>query len=399
MKIALIHNEYQQRGGEDVVVENEKRLLADAGHEVHLFQADNRQIGSALSQVKTALGVTYSRASRDAFTRWLEEVRPDVVHAHNLFPLLSPSIYDSCLRAKVPVVQTLHNFRITCAGAMLMREGQVCEACITGSAFQGALHGCYRKSRVASLPVAFSIAHHRRRDTWNRKVDLFIALTGFAKSRFMASGIEQSRIVVKPNFTWDPLDGVAEPLSAPKRPRALFVGRLSEEKGLRTLLKAWENVEFDLAIVGDGPLRPELEKSLPSNVQLLGRKSGREVSDEMSRSSFLVLPSEWYEGFPMVLVEAFAHGLPVIASRIGSLSELVEPELSGFHFDPRDTEGLSRLARRLGSESQLMGKLRQGVRSLYLERYSPGVALRDLERVYQIAMKRSVQRFAAAALH
>ncbi|MGZ6311668.1 MAG: glycosyltransferase, partial [Bdellovibrionota bacterium] len=254
-----------------------------------------------------------------------------------------------------------------------------CEDCITGSPYQGAIHGCYRESRIGSLPVARMIATHRRQGTWNSQVGRFIALSDFAKSRFVRAGFEAERIVVKPNFVSDP--GVAERSSGPRR--AVYVGRLSPEKGIRTLVRAWRELDLELRVIGDGPLESELRASAPSQVTFLGRLAPEEVLGEMRGASFLVVPSECYENFPLVIAEAYAAGLPVLASNLGSVAEVVEPGVHGERFVPGDADDLAAAARRLTAGQADLAKFARNCRRTYEEKYSPETNLRKLLTIYE----------------
>ena len=336
MRVLIVHNSYQQAGGEDTVVANEHALLEKHGWETRLWSVSNDVIAGTWSKITAAMHATYSRPAREELARLIAEFRPAVVHVHNFFPLLSPSVYDACRAAGVAVVQTLHNYRTICAGALLMRDGRPCEDCIGGSPYQGALHGCYRGSRIGSLAVARMVDTHRRRGTWSHKVDRFIALSVFSKSKFVAAGFPADRIAVKPNFAED------RPVVGPvTRAGALFVGRLSPEKGIETLLRALEGLDVPMRVVGDGPLRKRVEDASRPGIVALGWKTPAEVAAEMARASFLILPSAWPENFPVTIVEAFCQGLPVIASRIEALEEIIEDGATGLFFSPGDADDLA----------------------------------------------------------
>ncbi|MCZ6862804.1 MAG: glycosyltransferase, partial [Alphaproteobacteria bacterium] len=287
MRILQIHNAYQQAGGEDAVVANEGALLSANGHDVRLWSVDNAAITGPWAKVRTAWQVPYSHAARRRLGRVIADFGPDVAHVHNFFPLLTPSVYDACRDAGVPVVQTLHNYRTVCAGALLLRNGRPCEDCIGGSPYQGALHGCYRGSRLGSLAVAHMIARHRRQGTWRTKVGRFIALTEFAKAKFVEAGFPAEKIAVKPNFVED--RGPQEAETA--RHGALFVGRLSPEKGIGTVLTAWRDLDVPLRIGGDGPLMSMAQSTASRNVVPLGNLLPEAVNQEMARAAFLVMPS------------------------------------------------------------------------------------------------------------
>ena len=384
MKILLIHNHYQQAGGEDSVLAAEARLLAHHGHEVQLWSVDNKDLpGGLRGKIEVALSTRYSQSSKAIATDKLRAFQPDVVHVHNFFPQISPSIYDACHDAGVPVVQTLHNYRLICPGALLMRDGHICEQCITGSPYRAALYGCYRDSKLGSLVVADMVAYHRRRGTWQRKVDRFIALTEFAKRKFVQAGFPEGKISVKPNF-------VAASSSGGETARAgdfaLFVGRLSREKGIATLAQAWPLLDgrLQLKVAGTGDLSQSIQGM--ADVTCLGHQSAEAVAGLMRQAAFLVMPSEWYEGFPMVLVEAFANGLPVLASRLGGMAEIVKDGETGLLFEPANPQDLAAKAQWLIEHPDERRRLGENARAAYLANYTPERNYQQLLAVYEAAV-------------
>lgn len=389
MKILIAHNEYQQAGGEDAVVQNESEMLKSRGHEVSHFSVSNHSIQGLWKKAQVALEVSSSPSARREMRNQLKRHKPDIVHVHNFFPLLTPSIYDACIDEGVPVVQTLHNYRILCANALLLRDGKPCELCVRGTPYRSVAYGCYRSSRAGTLPLARMIAHHRSESTWNRKVNRIIALTSFARDKFIEGGVSPERIVVKPNFIREPM---AAPASFAKRGNhALFVGRISEEKGIRVLIKAWRELKIPLKIAGDGPLMPELRDQIRSgrlnHIEILGNISTGSIAEQMSSASFLVMPSLWYEGFPMVLVEAFSQGLPALVSGHGSLSELVTQGQNGEHFRPGDADDLARKARDLGQAPERLVTMGQDARGKFEKRYSESSNYDALISIYESARR------------
>ena len=392
MRILLVHNEYVNKGGEDVVLANEAELLKSHGHEVTLATVSNKSIHGAVGQLRTALFTASSPFGARWMRERLAETRPDVVHVHNFFPLLSPSIYGVCNDRAVPVVQTLHNYRTLCSNAMLLRDDHPCELCVTGSPYQGVRYGCYRNP-VASLPLAHMIARHRSEGTWQRRVDRFIALTKFARSRFLAAGFPAEKVVAKPNFVADP----GEPATpAGQGESVLFVGRLAPEKGIATMMRAWEGLEVPLAVAGDGPLRPLVEASASPFVKALGWKSGPEVAAEMGRCRFMVMPSEWYEGFPMTLVEAFSMGRPVLVSRLGSMAEVIEDGVTGLHVNPGDPADLAAKVRWAYDHPEAIAEMGRNARAVYLDRYTAERNYAMLIDVYEQARRERKAAGAAA---
>ena len=384
MRILILHNTYQQAGGEDTVVERETSLLQNLGHDVHLHMVSNDSIQGFWAGMVTALRVPYSPWGKREVSKVLADFKPEIVHVHNFFPLLTPSIYDACQDANVPVVQTLHNFRTICAGALLMRDGKPCEDCVQQTPYLGALHGCYRNSRLGSLAVARMIDVHRRKGTWANKINQFIAMTEFSKKKFEEAGFPSDRLVVKPNFIEDIHEQNDEEI---KQIEALFVGRLSEEKGVRTLLKAWDSLEVPLRIIGDGPLMDLTRNTTSRQIEILGRMKPQQVAEAMNQSRFLVFPSECYEGFPLSVVEAFSHGLPVIGSRLGAMAEIIEDGVTGLHFTAGDPEDFSRKVRWASEHPKDMRRMGQNARRVYEEKYTPETNYRQLIRIYSEAIE------------
>ena len=328
----------------------------------------------------------WSSPSRDLLAREVRRFRPDVVHVHNFFPLLSPSIYEACAETGVPVVQTLHNYRIICPGALLMRGGRPCEECVTGSAWRAVRHGCYRDSRLATLPVAYMVQTHRARGTWHRRIDRFIALTRFARAKFVEAGLPAARIVVKPNFVEE-----AMPPTAPSggvHPRALLIGRLSREKGVHVVAQAWKRLRVPLQVAGAGPMENLLRGARHPDVTLLGHLSRGEVATAIRDSSFVVLPSIWYEGFPLVVPEAFSAARPIVASRIGGIGELVEDGRTGLLVEPGDPEDLARKVAWMARHPTAARTMGQRARDEYLRRYTPEINYRQLARAYREVLAR-----------
>lgn len=382
MRILVAHNYYQIRGGEDVVFESEVDLLTAGGHDVSTVRVSNAGVTSLRAKAAALIGTVHNPNGIATVVRAIQVFRPDVVHFHNVFPLLSPGVYGECRKLGAAVVQTLHNFRPICPGSLLLRHNRVCQICVNGSLVPSVLHRCYRNSYVASVAAARMVAVHRRRGTWVSDVDRYIALTEFGKAQFVEAGFAADRIAVKPNFVSDPGPPAAD------RPRAgvLFVGRLSPEKGIGALLRACNELGCELRIVGSGPELPALKAAAGPNVTFLGELSRPLVLNEMRRACIVAVPSVWFEGFPMVLVEAFACATPVIASRLGALAELVEDGITGVLVPPGDPASLRLKLASLLSQPGLMRSLGEAGRRIFLERYTPVANLNHLQTIYADAL-------------
>lgn len=337
MKVLLVHNSYQQRGGEDEVFASEVALLESHGDEVVCYTAHNDAVRQ-LSNLTLACKTSWSGATYQEMRALLERQRPHIVHVHNTLPLISPAVYYAAGAARVSVVQTLHNYRLLCPNALLLREQRICEDCVGRRvAWPGIIHACYRQSRGATGAVAVMLSLHRLLGTWNRRVSRYIALTDFMRQKFIKGGFPANKIVVKPNFV------ATDPGKGDHGGRyALFVGRLSPEKGVQTLLRAWQHMDgrMRLKIAGAGSLQDRADCS-PAAVEWLGLQSREQVITLMKQAFVLVFPSECYEGFPTAIAEAFATGLPVVASHLGAMGEIVHHGRTGLLFAPGDANDLA----------------------------------------------------------
>ncbi len=341
LKVVVVHNHYQLPGGEDEVFRAETDLLESRGHAVVRFTVDNHSIRD-MGRVTLAATAVWNRAMQRELRALFRREQPDVAHFHNTQPLVSPSAYYAARAEGVAVVQSLHNFRLTCVNGVLFRDGHVCEDCLGKRlAWPGVLHACYRGSIGASGVTATMVGLHRLIGTWRRAVGAYIALSEFARSKFVAAGLPAAKIFVKPNFL------ISDPGAGDHAGQfGLYVGRIAPEKGVGVLQKAWDLVgqACRLKIIG-GPI-PDVRSASPS-IEWLGPLPKERVFAEMKAASFLVFPSECYENCPMTIIEAYAAGLPVIVSGEGSAAEMVQDGRTGWHFqasDPADLAAKIRLA-------------------------------------------------------
>jgi glycosyltransferase involved in cell wall biosynthesis len=373
----LVHNQYLQRGGEDAVVEAEAELLRRRGHDVEHYIRHNSELETR-APVTTAMNAIWNRASARDLALLVERFRPDIVHVHNYFPMISASALWAVHSRGVPVVQTLHNFRLLCLQAMLLRDGRPCEACVGRLPWRGIVRRCYRGSVAQSAVLATSLAVHRAAGTVRHKVDRYICLTEFARRKFVEGGLAVADLCVKPNFV-----DLPAPSDGP-RGGGLFVGRLSEDKGVRVLREALDLcASASLAVVGDGPLRAALEGH--PRIELRGWLDPTEVYRAMRESAFLVMPSLWYEGFPRTLVEAYACGLPVIASSLGALSELVSDRRTGLLFEPGSVDDLARKIRWAEEHPAETRQMGEQARREYELKYTPEINYTQLMSIYDSA--------------
>jgi glycosyltransferase involved in cell wall biosynthesis len=393
VRILLVHNHYQQRGGEDVVFELERNLLLSRGHIVETVVRDSQTIGGSggMGPARVAVRGIWSRDSYRSMRLALERGRADVVHVHNTFPLLSPSVFDACRAARVPVVATLHNYRLACVNGLLFRAGGPCEKCLGRSApWPGVWHACYRGSRAASAAVGAMLAVHNLRGTFTRIVSRYIALTDFARSVFIRAGLPEGRISVKPNtLAHDPgrRTGNGDYL--------LFVGRLSEEKGVRCLLNSWRRLNgVPLKVIGDGPLAGWVDTYCREvgiqQVEKLGAQPAATVAKMMEGAKALILPSLCYEGFPMTALEAFARGVPVIASGVGALQEIVRHRSTGLLFRAGDERELAAAVTWVWEHTHEVAVMGDCARQEFVAKYSAERNYGRLMEIYEQAIDKGV---------
>jgi glycosyltransferase involved in cell wall biosynthesis len=382
MRVLVVHNRYQQSGGEDNVVSTETELLKANGHDVKLLQVDNDHIQGPWSKISASLGSLYSIQSSRLLEKDLGGFRPDIVHVHNFFPTISPSVFRACSHRRVPVVHTLHNFRIICAAATLFRDGHVCEECIERRSFFPAVqHACYRGSRTGSAISGLTMTFHDYLNTWRDCIDAYIVLTEFTGDKLGTYRIPRSKIHVKANSCPD--FGVGDG----RGDFALFVGRLTEEKGIRTLIEAdlKGSLCMDIVVLGDGPLRAELETAAckpSSRLKLKGFLKREMIYQHMRDARVLIMPSLWYEaGIPLVVMEAFSMGLPVIAADTPNTRSVIHSGL-GILFAAGNAEGLARALKDFRERSSV-AKMRNAARREYLNRYTPERNYQSLLEIYE----------------
>jgi glycosyltransferase involved in cell wall biosynthesis len=391
LKILLAHNYYSSAvpSGENQVLIAEKTLLLKNGNQVDEFSRNNDEIKNSgiKGKVLGALSTPWNPSMARAIRAKVENTRPDVVHIHNTFPLLSPAIYHA-IGKRAARVLTLHNYRLFCPAAIPMRNGKVCTECLDKrSPIPSMIHGCYRDSRVATLPLAINVGLHRALGTWTKQVDAFICLSEFQRELMIESGLPREKVHVKPNF----YPGNPKVVAWPERqPCVVFAGRLTAEKGVINLLRAWQAWGVsapELRLVGDGDLRTQLEvmaTGLP--VRFLGPLGAQEAQAQIANAQLQILPSEWFEGFPMVVREAFAFGTPAAVSEIGPLPSIVEHDKSGVVFQPANPQSLLYEVRTAWETPGLLERLGQGARAEFESKYTEEANYATLMDIYQQAI-------------
>jgi glycosyltransferase involved in cell wall biosynthesis len=389
VNILIIHNSYQQPGGEDVVVAQETRLLERNGHRVSSYKRSNDELddlpfGQRLGLIRRIISASDSKL---AVRRLLRDLKPDIVHVHNTFAMVSPSVYEACEEENVPVVQTLHNYRLLCPAGTFYRNAAPCEECVTHSLLRSVRYKCYRDSRTMSGAIALMLKTHRFQQTWNRRIHAYIAISRFVKDKFVQAGFPASKIYVKPNFV-DPDPGER----SHSGDYALFLGRLSPEKGILTLLEAWERLPsvVPLVIAGDGPMRPRLEEEAARkglrSIHFAGQLRHDEAYDAMKKAAFLVVPSIWHEPFGLVVAEALACGTPVLGAFVGSIQEMLDDQVTGLHFPPGDPDALAKKVAWAWGHLPELAVMAKAGRRVYEDRYTANTNYKLLMNIYASAI-------------
>jgi len=381
VKVLLIHNKYKLLGGEEAVVLNESGLLSNYGTEVRVEYLDNSDINTSLDKLKVAFNSLYSQSSKKHFLKIIDEFKPDIIHAHNLFPQISPSIFFLAKELDIPVVQTIHNYRLICPSATLMYDGEIFEQSLAQSfAYTAVLKKIYRNSFFQTLILALHNFTHNKINTWRNKVDGFIFLTDFAKQKHISSQLEldDTRLFVKSNFVED------KGFNTQRKDHFLFVGRLSQEKGIEVLLEAFQKTDHKINIIGDGPLKESVENaaSSHSNIKYLGKQPSDVVIEEMKQCKALIFPSIWYEGMPMTILEAFSTGCPVLASNLGAMQSLIVNDVNGLLFEHGNANNLIQKLEFINEKHSI------GSRETYETNYAPESNYKYLLDIYKELIQR-----------
>jgi glycosyltransferase involved in cell wall biosynthesis len=386
MRILMVHNYYQQRGGEDECADQDAQVLREHAHDVCLYTRHNDEIRAwpAYRRAALSFGATWSHRTVREVRGLVRSFEPEVIHVQNFFPLISPSVfYAAC---GVPIVCTLHNYRLMCPAGTYYRDGHICEDCRVSGLQTSIRHKCYRGSRFQTAAVATMLRGHRALKTWQSKVTAWVAPTPFARNKFLEAGFPADRISVRPNFLYDAVEPGGD-----ERHGAVFVGRLSEEKGPSLLLDAWDQLrDIPLLIVGDGPLRSHLESVVRSRdldtVRVMGRLPLPEVLEHLRRAACLIMPSRLYETFGRTMIEAYAAGTPVIAPRHGAMTDVVEHERTGWLYAPDDVADLARNVRAVFDNPQDARRVGNTARQVFTERYARAAGAASLIAAYERAL-------------
>ncbi len=384
--ILIVHNYYQIVGGEDTVVANEKKMLEDHGHKVILYSRNNSELKEMSKLQKLMLPFTTvfnPRTYRD-IKRLIKAEQIDIVHVHNTLSLISPSVYYAARAIKIPVVQTIHNFRLLCPGATFYRDGHICEDCMSKGLMCAVKHSCYRNSKLQTLACVISTRIHRMTRIYG-KINYF-CLTEFNKEKLLQlKQIKADRVFVKPNFVEDTLEKIIP--YEERDNQFIFAGRLDKLKGIDILFEAWKQLETTapkLIVCGIGPMeewcRSFLKDNADCNIEMNGFVPNAETKKLIANSKALILPTQWYEGFPMTIVEAFSVGTPVIGSDIGNVGSLVEEGITGTKFQPESAEGLVQAVKRIQEHKDIHSTTFRQYENFYTE----NINYKKLLKIYEI---------------
>jgi len=395
LKVLMLHNYYQNAGGEDTSMASEIEILRQQGHTVDLLEWHNDSIQAMSKFQKAALfwRTTWNPAAQRRVATTLQAIKADLLHVQNFFPLASPAVYDGARQLDIPVVQHLHNFRLGCLNAYLYRNHQVCEACVGHNPWQGVWYRCYRGSLPASLSLWQMLTVHRQRQTWHRKVNAFIVPSQFAANKLIEIGLPAQKMHVKPNFVADPLKG-REILPLPQRPTFLYVGRLSPEKGGMTFLKAWRQLnqpEWQFIVAGGGDQLESLQQYCTdhqlTNVEFRRHLPAGEVLALMQQVTAIVVPSQWYETFGRVVIEAFACGRIALVSDLGAVGELVQDTVTGLKVVTGDIDDWVSKLKWCGEHSAQIESMGITARQEYEQHYTPAINYQRLIEIYDYALR------------
>ena len=391
-KVLIVHNYYQIPGGEDTVVENEKNLLLDNGHEVIMYTRHNDEIKkkSLFGKLLLPIETIFSMKTYKDVKKIIKKEKIDIVHVHNTLPLISPSVYYAARHCDVPVVQTVHNFRLLCPGATFTRNNKICKECVEKNLLCAVKNKCYRNSTIQSFVTTFNLWIHRLIGTYN-KVDGYIALTEFNKEK-LSKLININKIYVKPNFM---INKLSKNKNEEKK-YFIYIGRVDELKGIKILLNAWKTINNSkLFIVGSGPYENNAKKFVKENfidnIEFLGFRKKNEILTLLKGAKALIVPSQWYEGFPMTIVEAFSQGIPVIASDIGNLSTIIKNEINGLLFKYNESNELTKAIDIVNNNDSLLKKMENGAIQSFKENYNEKKNYNILINIYESVLGRNYE--------
>lgn len=385
LSVLVVHNHYRWRGGEDSVVAAEIELLRAAGHDAHTMLSDSRDVDQVRDVMWRPHDLVFNREVYQETRALIRRHRVRVVHCHNLVPRPSTSVYAAAVDESVPIIQTVHNYRIGCLNGLHLYQGRICERCRPGHYLPGIIRGCYRGLHLQSLALGMVQQINHWRGVWHTPTR-YIAPSQFVRTKLIDWGIAPERVIVKSHFVADDPGPRFDTGS-----HALFVGRLSPEKGLDLLIDAWDARRMPLVIVGDGPMRAQLEARVRgeqrANIRFAGYQDRAGVNMLLQQARVLLMPSNWFETFGLVLIEAYAYGVPVIATRMGAMAEAIRDGVTGLFFEADNREDLRAKLDMLEFDSDRLAGMRRAARQEFELYYTAQSNIRQLERIYADAIQ------------
>lgn len=392
MKILYIHNQYLYKGGEDTVFKAETDLVKQYGHEVKTLIFDNKNLNTLREKVLIGLMTIFNFSSAKVLHKMILEFQPDIIHVHNFFPIASPSIFFVAKKYGIPIIMTLHNYRLICPSATLYRKNTICEICIKKTfTYPAVIHGCYRKSKIQTLLLTSMSFFHTVFHTWHRNVTHYIALTDFEKNKYLQSSLKlhSSQITIKPNFVEDH-DSLMQ-----KENYFLYVGRLSEEKGIDILIETFKNSPYELRIIGNGPLVEQVwtTANIFTNIHYIGFQNKKFILESLKRAKALIFPSSCYETFGMSVIEAFSTGTPVICSDHGAPAELIQHMKNGLYFQSGNSIDLKQKVDWINTHPEQHYQLCFNARQEYEAKYTPKKNYTMLMKIYEEAIHAKTKNY------
>jgi len=384
MKILIIHNHWLEEGGEDRVVNSEIKLLRNYGHQLVVYIRSNKEFKylSFIGKIRFFLyDIIWSKKSYDEINDIIIKEKPDIAHIHNIFLMITPSVYYALYDNGIPIVHTLHNYRFFCSKGIFYRKGKVCEKCRGNCFFPSVIHRCFRNSYLLSYFFYRALRTHFKKSTFNKIVDCYIVLSSFSKNKFIKLGLPENKICIKPNFVNIEIDDKEE-----IQDYSLFVGRLVDYKGIKTLIEVYKQLpNCKLKIIGGGPLDTYLKKVTEKNcnIKLLGQLTHKETIKYIKQTKFVVFPSECYENMPRVIIESFACGVPVVASRLGAMAKMVTEGKTGLHFAPQDISDLISKIRWLYNNPAKIEEMGRQAKKEYQRQYTAEKNYHILMDIYE----------------
>jgi glycosyltransferase involved in cell wall biosynthesis len=392
-RILQVHNFYQIPGGEDVVVRNEKRLLEEHGHTVYTYYRTNAELKKQgiIGKLKLPFTAVYSLRTAREVKKLIRENQIEIVHVHNTLTMVSPSVFYAAFKCNVPVVQTLHNFRMLCPAGSFFRDNVICEECVKDGLGCAVRHSCYRNSKVQSFVSAMILKIHRMLGTY-RRVN-FICLTEFNREKLLKSldtgkhkgkVVDAAKVYIKPNFTF--AEGIVPSNSQGSEEYFLFAGRVEALKGVDVAIRAFEQIPDKLLyIAGDGPMMEEMQEYVRAhainNVKFLGYLQKEEMTERFYHAKAVIMTSQCYEAFAMTIAEAYSYGVPVIAGRVGNMEGMVKEGITGVKFQYDSAEDLARKVQEF--EQMDMAELKENAREFYQKRLRPEDNYQKLIEIYE----------------